>query len=85
MFDEFSQTFTNLGYTSCTTNINIALRFSGHENFILRFTLTPNILFYKYNDDKSWLPENEYLLQRGIRFEIVNANDNIFDCIINLN
>lgn len=77
-------TFVNLGYSSCTTNMDVALRFSGPEKYVLQFILPPDILFYKYDDEKTWLPEDEYLLQRGLEFNVFKIKQNIFHCRIKL-
>jgi hypothetical protein len=82
-FDVDSTTsFVNLGYSSCSTDIDIALRFSGIERYILQFELPGDVRFYKYDDKNSWLAENEYLLQRGLQFTITGRHDNIFYCKI---
>ena len=72
----------NLGYSSCSTDMNVAMRFSGIERYILQFELSDdsNVHFYKYDDKNTWLTENEYLLQRGLEFIITGRHDNIFYC-----
>jgi hypothetical protein len=72
--------FVNLGYSSCSTDMDVALRFSGIERYILQFELPKDVLFYKYDDKNTWLVENEYLLQRGLEFSITERRDNIFYC-----
>ena len=82
-FDVDSTTsFVNLGYSSCSTDMDVALRFSGIERYILQYELPKDIKFYKYDDKNTWLIENEYLLQRGLQFTITDKRDNIFFCII---
>jgi hypothetical protein len=44
--------------------------------------LPKDIKFYKYDDKNTWLVENEYLLQRGLKFTITNRKNNIFYCTI---
>lgn len=72
--------FVNLGYSSCSTDMDVALRFSGLEHYILQFELSGDVKFYKYDDKNTWLVENEYLLQRGLQFSITERRDNIFYC-----
>ena len=79
---DHTTSFVNLGYSSCSTDIDVALRFSGLERYILQFELPKNIKFYKYDDKNTWLVENEYLLQRGLKFTITNRKNNIFYCTI---
>lgn len=81
-FDIDITSFVNLGYSSCSTNLNIALRFSGIDHYVLVFDLPSDVLFYKYDDKNSWLAEDEYLLQRGLTFTIVERQQNIFHCKI---
>ena len=82
-FDIDSTTsFVNLGYSSCSTDMDVALRFSGIECYILQFELPKDIKFYKYDDKNTWLIENEYLLQCGLQFTITDKRDNIFYCTI---
>lgn len=60
--------------------MDVALRFSGLERYILQFELCGDVQFYKYDDKNTWLAENEYLLQRGLQFSITERRDNIFYC-----
>jgi hypothetical protein len=60
----FKYFITDKGYSSCTTDINIAKRFGT----IIKFRLPDHISFYHFEDDK----EDEYLLQRGLKFTILN-------------
>ena len=77
---DHTTSFINLGYSSCSTDMDVALRFSGIERYILQFDLPKDVLFYKYDDKKTWLVEHEYLLQRGLEFTITGRKNNIFYC-----
>ena len=77
---DHTSSFINLGYSSCSTDMDVALRFSGIERYILQFDLPKDVLFYKYDDKKTWLVEHEYLLQRGLEFTITGRKNNIFYC-----
>jgi hypothetical protein len=82
-FDVDSTTsFLNLGYSSCSTDMDVALRFSGIERYILQFELPRDVRFYKYDDKNTWLVENEYLLQRGLQFNITHRKNNVFYCTL---
>lgn len=82
-FDVDSTTsFVNLGYSSCSTDMDVALRFSGIERYILQFELPRDVHFYKYDDKNTWLVENEYLLQRGLQFNITHRKNNVFYCTL---
>ena len=69
--------FVNLGYSSCSTDMDVALRFSGLERYILQFELPKDVQFYKYDDKNTWLVEKEYLLQRGLEFTIIERDINV--------
>ena len=85
-FDVDSTTsFVNLGYSSCSTDMDVALRFSDIERYILQFELPKDIKFYKYDDKNTWLVENEYLLQRGLQFNITHRKNNVFYCTLSIN
>ena len=72
----FKDFIIDKGYSSCTTEIDVARRFGT----VIKFNLPIHISFYHFDNDK----EDEYLLQRGLRFTVLHKIENVYECEVEL-
>lgn len=74
--------YIDKGFVSITDNINVSKAFINKETncCILKFKIPKGIKYFDYNDiesgELSYLMENELLLERGLKFEIIKKDKN---------